>query len=212
MYRPVDLQNWNRKETFEFFRAYEDPFFNVTVNLDVTRLYDLTKARGYSFSVAALFYSQISANAIREFRLRLFEGILVEFDVIEATQTILQPDETFSFCYFEAKPDLEEFVNAGRDAVREYTARRTFDVETDRVDLVYYSVIPWFSFTSFKHASRFDADQTVPRIVFGKHFESGERRKMPVSVEVNHAIMDGIHVAKYLERFQNELDRCDKAL
>ncbi len=212
MFSPVDLENWNRKETFEFFRAYEDPFFNVTAAVDVSELHDLCRSNGLSFSAACLYFSQKAANGVREFRIRLLEGELVEFERIEATQTILQPDETFSFCYFAAKPGLKDFVESARQSVKEYTAKRTFDVETERIDLIYYSVIPWFSFTSFKHASRSDRDQTVPRIVFGKYFQNGERQLMPVSVEVNHAIMDGIHVGKYYERFQHELNQCGTAL
>ena len=44
-------------------------------------------------------------------------------------------------------------------------------VEVGRLDLIYYSVIPWVSFTSFKHASRLDPTRSVPRIVFGKMFD-----------------------------------------
>lgn len=212
MHRPVDLEKWNRKESFEFFGAFEDPFFNVTVALDVTELYELCKTRGFSFSSACLYFSQKSANSVREFRIRLLRGELVEFDLVEATQTIIQPDESFSFCYFETHPDLGQFIRSARRAVEEYTAKNTFDVESDRVDLIYYSVIPWFSFTSFKHATRANPDQTVPRIVFGKYYQNGNRRFMPVSVEVNHKIMDGIHVGKYVERFQQELKECGSAL
>ena len=30
--------------------------------------------------------------------------------------------------------------------------------------------------------------------------------KMPVSIEVHHALADGLHVGRYLERFQELLD------
>lgn len=208
MYRPVDLENWNRKDAFGFFRSFEDPFFNVTVTLDVTVLLALCKERQLSFSAACLFFSQQAANETFEFRLRLLEGEPVEFESVEATQTIIQPDESFSFCYFESQPTLSKFVESARSAVAAYTKKNTFDVETGRIDLIYYSVLPWFSFTSFKHASRFDATQTVPRIVFGKYFASGDRQLIPLSVEVNHMMMDGIHVGKYISLFQEKINSC----
>ena len=71
--------------------------------------------------------------------------------------------------------------------------------------MIYYSVIPWVSFTSFKHASRIDKTQTVPRIVFGKIFDDDSVKKMPVSVEANHAMMDGLHVGKYFNLFQETI-------
>lgn len=209
MFKEIDIENWNRKATYEFFRNYEDPFFNMTANLDVTGLYKFCKDKGLSYSMTSLFYSQQTANQIREFKIRLLNGTLVEFEKIEATQTILQTDESFSFCYFPMADDVLEFNRTGSEAVKKYKMLNTFDVETERLDLIYYSVIPWISFTSFKHATRFDRTQTVPRIVFGRIFDEANKKKMPVSVEVNHAIMDGVHVGKYYNQLQKKFKNPD---
>ena len=206
MFTELDLERWPRRATFEFFKDYEDPFFNFTANVDVTRAYEFCKARDLSFSLTVLYYSVVAANEIREFRIRLVDDRLVEFDRIHPTQTILNDDETFSFAYFEMKDDVFEFNRTGREAMVKYKSLKTFDVETDRHDLIYYSVIPWVSFTSFKHASRLDKRQTVPRIVFGKVFDEGDRKLMPLSVEANHTIMDGLHVGKFFSRFQDNLN------
>ena len=202
MYSELDIDKWTRRTTYEFFKDYDDPFFNITANLDVSSVYRFCKQNGLAFSLATLYYSLVAANEIREFRIRLMDGRLVEFDRIHATQTILNDDETFSFAYFEMKDDVVEFNRSGKEALEKYKALKTYDVESNRSDLIYYSVIPWVSFTSFKHASRLDKSQTVPRIVFGKLFDAGDRRLMPLSVEANHTIMDGFHVGKYFTRFQ----------
>lgn len=206
MFTELDIENWPRRQTYEFFKNYDDPFFNFAANVDVSRLYRYCKQNHLAFSLTALYCSLVAANSIREFRIRLIDGRLVEFDKIHATQTILNTDETFSFCYFEMQNDPTGFNRNGKLAVEKYKKLKTFDVESDRVDLIYYSVIPWVSFTSFKHASRLDQSQTVPRIVFGKLFDDGDTKKMPVSVEANHTIMDGIHVGKFFQRFQDAID------
>jgi chloramphenicol O-acetyltransferase type A len=202
----LDIDTWPRRATYEFFTDYEDPFFNFSADVDVTALYDFCKNNDLSYALTALYFSQLTANEIREFRIRLLDGRLVEFQTIEATQTILNADETFSFAYFEMKPDVFEFNRSGREALEKYKRLKSFDVERDRLDLIYYSVIPWVSFTSFKHASRIDRRQTVPRIVFGKMFDDAGRRKMPVSVEANHTIMDGLHVGKYFLVLQETIN------
>jgi chloramphenicol O-acetyltransferase type A len=206
MFKEVDISTWERRSTYEFFLDYEDPYFNIAANLDVTALYRFCKTNNVAFSLAILFVSLQSANEIREFRLRMLGEKVVEFDRIEATQTILNDDETFSFCYFEFKNDIVEFDRYGKLARDKYKMLKTFDVETDRVDLIYYSAIPWVSFTSFKHASRHNNRQTVPRMVFGKIFDEGEKKKMPFSVEVHHALVDGIHVGRLFNLFQTKLD------
>lgn len=204
MFKELDIENWNRKTTYEFFKDYDDPFFNITANLDVTALYDFCKQNKLSFSLVNLFYSLQTANEIREFRLRLLDNKVIEFDKIHATQTILNEDETFSFCYFESQNTISEFDKIGKAAVKKYKKLKTFDVKNERLDLIYYSVIPWISFTSFKHAVRFNNRQTVPRMVFGKIFDDGKRKKIPHSVETHHALVDGLHVGKYFNRLQEK--------
>lgn len=206
MFTELDTKTWPRKATHDFFRDYADPFFNFTASVDVTRLCAFCKQNDLAFSLAALYYTLVAANEIREFRIRLMQRRLVEFDRIHATQTILNDDDTFSFSYYEMKDNVFDFVSAGRAAVEKYKALKTFDVEADRLDLIYYSVIPWVSFTSFKHASRLDRDLTIPKIVFGKIFGDENVKKIPLSVEANHAIMDGIHVGRFFNRFQELID------
>ena len=205
-YREIDIDTWERRATFEFFRDYQDPFFNMAANVDVSRLYSFCKARKVPFSIAALYCSIAAANQVREFRLRMIGEKVVEFDRVEASQTILNDDNTFSFCYFPWRDTIEEFAESGKAAQEKYGAMRSFDVEVGRLDLIYYSVIPWVSFTSFKHANSGDNRQTVPRMVFGKMFEQGKTRLMPFSVEGHHCLMDGYHVGNYFECFQRKLN------
>lgn len=206
MYREIDLDAWERKSTYEFFRDYEDPYFNITANLNVNRLYDFCKSNDLAYSLAALYFSLVTANEIREFRLRMIDEKVVEFGRVEATQTILNEDNTFSFSYYALKDNVFDFVANGKIARDKYLALKTFDVETDRIDLIDYSAFPWVSFTSFKHASRSNNRQTIPRMVFGRMFEENGIRKMPFSVEVHHAMMDGYHVGQYYDLFQEKID------
>ncbi|MGD9562785.1 MAG: CatA-like O-acetyltransferase [Pyrinomonadaceae bacterium] len=212
MFTELVVENWPRKAAYEFFRDYEDPFFNFTASVDITRLYSFAKKNGLSISLAMLYHIMAAANEIREFRIRLLDGKLVEFDEVHATQTILNDDETFSFAYFKMQPDVFQFDTNGKFALEEYKRLRSFDVESDRLDLIYFSVIPWVSFTSFKHASRLDRTQTVPRIVFGKIFDDGTEKKVPLSIEANHTIMDGFHVGKLFNRFQELIDGLSSAI
>jgi chloramphenicol O-acetyltransferase type A len=201
----VDIENWKRRGAYEYFKDYDNPFFNITANLDVTELYGFCKANKLSFSLANLFCSLQAANEIEEFRLRIVGDKLVEYEQIHATQTILNEDETFSFCYFENKPNAFEFVENGKTAIEKYKRLKSFDVASDRLDLFYYSVIPWVSFTSFKNAMRLDDRQTIPRMVFGRMFDDAGRKKIPHSVEVHHAVVDGLHVGKYFMALQEKL-------
>ena len=207
MFKAIDVENWERKSTFDLFKDYEDPFFNITAMIDATSLYLFCKQNDVPFSLGVLFCSLETANNIKEFRFRLHGGEPVEFKSVHANQTILNDDNTFSFCYFERQPDIFEFAKAGKAAISKYKKLRSFEVESERIDMIYYSVIPWVSFTSFKHARKTDNTETVPRIVFGKFIDDGAQKKMPVSVEVHHAMMDGYHVGRYFNELQMRFDQ-----
>ena len=47
----IDIATWNRREHYEHFSAFDDPFFGVTVQVDCTRTYQEAKTKGISFSL-----------------------------------------------------------------------------------------------------------------------------------------------------------------
>jgi chloramphenicol O-acetyltransferase type A len=210
MMKKVDLESWPRKQAYLFFKDFEDPYFSMTADTDVTVLRSFCKSEGLSFSLATLFAATTVANEIREFRLRQDGDDVVEYEVVHASQTILNEDETFSFSFLEYVADFRLFERNGLESIRRYKELKTLEVELERMDVIFYSVIPWVSFTSFKNAQRRDHTSTVPRIVFGKLHERDGRLLMPVSVEVNHMMMDGVHVGRFFQKFQEILDTLPK--
>lgn len=46
-------------------------------------------------------------------------------------------------------------------------------------------------------------EDSIPRISFGKYFKQDNKVLLPYSVQVNHMLLDGIHVGKYIEKLQN---------
>jgi chloramphenicol O-acetyltransferase len=48
-------------------------------------------------------------------------------------------------------------------------------------------------------------DDSIPRVVFGKCMTDQQLVRMPVAIEVHHALVDGVDVAKFIERFQAAL-------
>jgi chloramphenicol O-acetyltransferase type A len=65
------------------------------------------------------------------------------------------------------------------------------------------SVIPWVSFTSFMHPMHLDPPDSVPRFAWGRFYKEGKVMKMPLDVQVHHALMDGIHLGRFYSEVQN---------
>jgi len=202
----LDLQSWARHAQFEFFRGYQMPFFNICANVDVTALVAWTKRARGSFFKSSLYLSTKAANEVEPFRYRMRDAAVIVHDCIHAGSTVLNDDETFSFCYFDYLQPYTEFAARAEEVLRTMRSEQPLDAQEARDDLLHYSVIPWISFTSFQHARKTGHEDSIPKIVFGKYAAAGETLRMPVSVEVHHALMDGIHVAQYFERLQSYLN------
>ena len=201
----LDIENWPRRDLFEFFRGYERPHFNVCTRLDITSLVNLLRERpGVSVSLAYLYFALRVANEIEPFHYRLKEGRVVVHDVINGGTTVLLPNESFSYAYFDYHENFETFFRGAAQSIKSVQAEGLLK-PTMRDDLIYFTVLPWVSFTSFAHARTPGRGESVPRIAFGKFTTENARTLLPISVEVHHALMDGLHVGRYLNGLEAAL-------
>lgn len=88
----------------------------------------------------------------------------------------------------------------------------TIKDEPGRDDLLYITSIPWISFTNITHPIQMTPVDSIPRISWGKYFEESGKVKLPLSVQVHHALVDGIHVGKFFNNIQEILDNPIKYL
>lgn len=201
----LDVANWSRRELFEFFIGYTNPYFNVCARVDVAKLVAFVRDRSLRISLALHYFALRAANEIEPFRYRLKDEKVAVYDVVNGGTTVLLPNESFAYAYFDYQVDFERFVSEMGRAVDEIRTGNGPLKPTMRDDVIYHTTLPWISFTSFAHARTPGRGDSIPRIVFGKFAQEGERLMMPISVEVHHALMDGIHVGRYLARLEEGL-------
>ena len=204
---PIDLRTWKRRDHYLWFRKYEQPFFNVTVDLDATAAWRASHKRGaVPFFLRSVFLMLKAANEVEAFRLRLRARGVWLHDRVAVGPTIPRPDATFGFVRLEPAGTLKQFASAHAAILRTRTHRGLISPKQPGDDIVFHSVLPWLRFTSFANALPGSGD-SIPRIVFGRCVPEGRRMKMPVAVEVHHALVDGIDVADFYDRFAANLDR-----
>jgi chloramphenicol O-acetyltransferase type A len=200
----LDIENWPRRELFDFFIGYVNPYFNVCCEIDITNLREFVKQRQIKISLALHYFALRAANETEPFRYRLKDGRVFVYDVVHGGTTVLLANESFAYAYFDYQRNFEDFVRDMGAAVEEIQSGGKLK-PTMRDDVIYHTSLPWISFTSFAHARTPGRGESIPRFVFGKFRKEDERSIMPFSVEVHHALMDGIHVGRYLNRLQGAL-------
>ena len=202
----LDIERWARRDLFEFFRSYDDPYFNICTRLDVTRLLLILRDHPeIAVSLAYYYFALRVANEVEPFRYRLQDDKIVIYSVINGGTTVLLPNETFTYAYFDYHENLETFVREAGRSVRQVQNGSGELKPSMRDDLIYFTTLPWVSFTSFAHAHKKGRGDSVPRIAFGKFVKVKEQTLLPISVEVHHALMDGLHVGRYLSRLEEAL-------
>lgn len=201
----LNIQNWNRKAHFEFFKQFEEPFFGITVELDCKPTYEKAKASGSSFFLSYLHHSLKAANQTEPFRYRILDNQVWIYDTIHASPTINRTDGSFGFSYMDYKENFNDFAIGAEAEIQRVRNTPGLEPATSGENVIHFSSLPWLSFTSISHARSFSFNDSIPKIAFGKARESQGRMMMPVSVHVHHALMDGFHVAEMLGRLESYL-------
>ncbi len=201
----LDIETWNRKPHFEHFKQLADPSFSVCAAIDVTKAYAVSKERKLPFFVLYLHAAMKAINGIENFKYRITKDDRVRIcDVIHASATIMRPDTTFGFTFIEYSEDLNQFYeNFKREKERVLHSIDLFPPVVSQ-DTVYCSALPWVCFTGHKEAK--GSSDSVTRLAFGKFENCKNALKMPVSINVNHALIDGYHVGLFFENYQKALD------
>jgi chloramphenicol O-acetyltransferase type A len=202
MKQKLDLNSWNRKEHFLFFKQMEEPFYGITTTVDCTKAYAKAKELGVSFFSYYLHKTLSAVNAIENFRYRIIEDEVYVFDVIDASATIMREDTTFGFSYMPYAENPIDFAQIVQTEIaRIQTTTGVFTREYPE-NLIHFSALPWINFTSLSHARSFSWPDSCPKISYGKLLDENGKKTMPISIHVHHGLVDGYHVGLFLDRLQ----------
>ncbi|WP_395061808.1 CatA-like O-acetyltransferase [Flavobacterium sp.] len=202
MKQKLNLETWNRKEHFLFFKQMEEPFFGITVTIDCTNAYAKSKELGVSFFTYYLHKTLVAINAIEPFRYRILENEIYIFDRIDASATILRDDKTFGFSQIEFAEDILQFAENTKNEIARIQTTTGLLTREFSENLIHFSAIPWVNFTSFTHARSFSWPDSCPKISFGKMMDENGKKTMSMAINVHHGLMDGYHLGEFVTLFQ----------
>lgn len=200
-FEKIDRDSWARREYFEHYISAVPCTYSMTVSLDITAL----RERRVKLYPAMLYSLTTVVNRHPEFRTAFNErhelGIYSE---MTPCYTVFHRDtETFSTLWTAYTPNFEEFCTAYENDVLRYgnesglTAKpgvpgNGFDV----------SMIPWAAFEGFHLNLQKGYDHLKPIFTMGKYHREAGRVRLPLAVQVHHAVCDGFHVCRFVNELQ----------
>jgi chloramphenicol O-acetyltransferase type A len=204
----INLETWERRAAFHFFKDFTEPYHGVCLRVDCTATYRYAKQHRLSVFLSLLHRSLVAAHQVENFRTRIVDGKVWLYEQINGGSAVGRANGTIGMGHYQFRPRIDEFVREA--AIELDRVRQRDDIERyPDANLIRYSVLPWFDFTSVSHARDFSRADSAPLITFGKITEVDGRCTMPVSIHAHHALADGLHVAHFVERFQHSLDAPD---
>jgi chloramphenicol O-acetyltransferase type A len=203
----IDIKNWNRKEHFEFFSTFEEPFFGITTPIDCTIAYQNSKELKIPFFVYYLHKTLIAVNRVENFRLRIEGKDVIIYDEIDASATIMREDKTFGFSFMKFHENLHEFNKIAQTEIQRIQNTTGIFTREYPKNIIHFSAVPWINFTGLTHSRNYSIPDSCPKISFGKLMDDNGKKTMPLSLTAHHGLVDGYHMGLFIEELQNELNK-----
>lgn len=202
----INVNTWERKQVFEHFSSFNDPYFGLTIPFNVTKAYSYAKANNISFFVKYYHDCLKAVNVVDNLKYRIVEGKVVAFDVIHGSTTIMRENKTYGFSFIKFDKDLKGFIKNFEAEKQRINTSDNLYPPVNSLDCIHSSAIPWVSFTGERQPVSGKPD-SVPKFAFGKAEKISGELIMNVSIHVNHALVDGYHVGEFSKNFQHYLNQ-----
>lgn len=201
------------------FDLDENPFidllssrYSMTARINVEKLWKYCKSCDESFFILSLGCLMNAVNSVDEFKRRIINDKVVEFDYLEGTSPIMNENKK-TYCEMRVEtPQNFKDIHQWHDYVKKLssdilngeTESFTIDMhKRDEENIANFSCIPWVDFDSMTNCV-VNGRQIQPLITWGKVNENYE---MAVSITVSHIFVNGLEVSKFFNNAQKEFDK-----
>lgn len=202
MEKRIERENWSRNGHDRLFAWLEVPFYSLTWRVDVTGAAAYAKRHGIPFYAAMIWCTMRALNGVEAFRYELRGDEVYLLDHRDPSYTYPWDDELFGICGIPWIDGEDPVSFAARMKAAEQ--RNRSPIPTAEADAaghdVYISSTPWFDYTHVTQEFPLDNTDSTPRIMWGRFSENEQGRKiLSYTVQVNHRLIDGIHLARLLD-------------
>ncbi len=154
-----------------------------------------------------------AVNGVEAFRYELRDDEVWLLDHRNPSYTYPWDGELFGICGLEWIDGESPVLFAAR--MRAAERENAFPLPTAEDDEaghdVYLSSAPWFDYTHVAQEFPLDNTDSTPRILWGRFTEDEKGRiTLPYTVQVNHRLIDGIHLARLFEALAGAIDALEE--
>lgn len=208
MMKKIDMQHWERKEIYDFFKLYDIPRYQVTVDIDVSNLSKFTKKNNLSFYLSMMWIVMNEINQIDNFKYRIENEEVMYYDEIHPSFTdMIENTDRFKIVNTLFHKDIDKFVQLAKAKSKSQKDKFINYDEEVRQDLVYITVFPWATYTHVTQATQMNPKDAIPRVMWGKYRVVNDKLIMPLTIEAHHSFVDGYHMGLLFNKIQENIEK-----
>lgn len=209
----IDIETWERKENYNFFRNFVNPTISITSEVVCEGAKERAKAAGQSFFLHYLYAIVNAANEVKEFRFRHDpQGRVVCYDKVDVLTPIkINENGDFFSVLIPYHKDFSAFYEEAQRIIaaipkesNPYSAEQQ-DPEKGEFDVILLSATPDLYFTSMTHTQEFRQGSNYPLMNAGKVVTRGGELVMPIAINVHHGFVDGHHISQFFKKVEEFL-------
>ena len=205
-YRVLDMERYPRLQHYKYFSAMPNPMLGITVKTDVTRLVDFCRNNKFSFYMGMTHVSCLAANRIPQLRQRKSGNGIIEYTQCGTSHIELLPDETYCYCTMRHDMPWDEFIPYAQQCRRKAVEHPGIAEDHDVDALYFVTTLPWLHYEQLSMPVAHPVTDN-PRFCWGKYeADIHGRLILPFTLQANHALADGIHIAAFFRSLQEEID------
>lgn len=191
------VDNWERRDLYNFYKGFDKPIFNISVKKNASKLYKYTH-RKHEFFLMSLYAIVDAVNRTSEMKMRTLEdGTIILFDKVDVVTPIMTEMNTFVEVTLPYAPNFKEFKEKAAPIIEAAKKSGKAYAGDNALDRVLVSCVPWIHFEGYT-CPDYSFDQEMPIITYGKM----EKGLVPINLKSSHVFMDGYHVAQLFDRIE----------
>lgn len=212
-YKPLDMKTWARTPYYNYYAHGSKGMCAVTADLDITAL---AKKAGLDKLYIPLLYCVTKViNARKEFRVGYCKenGELMVWDYVSPIHRVFHPDtETFTRVCTEWKEDYKDFAKGAAADIAAGEKCATLNADEFPDSVFELSYVPWLHYSSVNMKMSESGKYLAPIVTVGKAEEIGGATKIPLTMQISHAVADGFHIARFFEEVKQEAEKLAASL
>ena len=205
-FKKIDMNTWQRAESYTFFTTQNRCKINMTMQLDVTNLIKTIKQNKLRCYPVFTYITSKVINRHDEFKMNYDEnGDLILYDVVHPRYPIFHDsDKRLSILWTNYSENFQTFYEQFISDVNQYGQKRSMAAKGKYPPNCFdMSCLPWSSFTSFDCPPTKDTVWLPPFVMVGKFYPKDDKILLTVSLSVHHCVCDGYHVSRFFDEFQS---------